>query len=99
MIDPIDPAFRDAEQLQVALVDQETGVRGYVLAGQEVFLRAVGARRRQRRGDRAIRRAVRGGPVLGIRPDLDGVRGQSRHLAHAVRRTAILAQVRGRPTG
>jgi signal transduction histidine kinase len=38
VIDVIDPAFRDAEQLQVALVDQETGIRGYALAGQEIFL-------------------------------------------------------------
>jgi signal transduction histidine kinase len=38
VVNTIDPAFRQTEQLQVALVDQETGIRGYALAGQEIFL-------------------------------------------------------------
>jgi signal transduction histidine kinase len=34
----LDPASYEASQLEVALLNQETGVRGYALSGQQVFL-------------------------------------------------------------
>jgi signal transduction histidine kinase len=34
----LDPASYQASQLEVALLNQETGVRGYALSGQQVFL-------------------------------------------------------------
>ncbi len=59
VVDTIDPAFRDAEQLQVALVDQETGIRGYALGGQEVFLQPWETGLRNEAAAVAV--AVRGG--------------------------------------
>jgi signal transduction histidine kinase len=38
VVDTLDPAAYHASQLQVALLDQETGVRGYALSGQQAFL-------------------------------------------------------------
>jgi signal transduction histidine kinase len=38
VISTIDPAALAAQQLQIALLDQETGVRGYALSGQQSFL-------------------------------------------------------------
>ena len=35
----LDPASYEASQLEVALLNQETGIRGYALSGQQVFLR------------------------------------------------------------
>jgi len=39
VVDRLDPASLAAQRLTNALLDEETGVRGYVLAGQEEFLR------------------------------------------------------------
>jgi signal transduction histidine kinase len=91
VIDTIDPAFREAEQLQVALVDQETGIRGYALAGQEVFLQPWEAGRRNEAN--AIRALSAVDSVLGIRPDLDAVeaRADTWRTRYA---DPILAQVR-----
>jgi signal transduction histidine kinase len=38
VVDNLDPASYQASQLEVALLNQETGVRGYALSGQPVFL-------------------------------------------------------------
>jgi len=38
LADELDPAARTAQELSAALVDQETGVRGYLLGGEERFL-------------------------------------------------------------
>jgi signal transduction histidine kinase len=38
VVDTLDPAALDAQSLTTALVDQETGVRGYALSGQRSFL-------------------------------------------------------------
>ena len=39
LVDRVGPADLAAQRLSTALLDQETGVRGYVLTGQESFLR------------------------------------------------------------
>jgi signal transduction histidine kinase len=39
VVDQLDPAGLEAQRLTNALVSEETGVRGYVLAGDETFLR------------------------------------------------------------
>ena len=36
--DTLDPAALEVKQLNIALLDQETGVRGYALSGQQAFL-------------------------------------------------------------
>ena len=38
LADHLDPALRAAQELASAYIDEETGVRGYVLAGQPAFL-------------------------------------------------------------
>jgi signal transduction histidine kinase len=38
VVNTLDPATYQAAQLEVALLNQETGVRGYALSGQRVFL-------------------------------------------------------------
>ncbi|HEY2223327.1 sensor histidine kinase [Actinomycetospora sp.] len=38
LVDRIDPALVDVAKLNASLLDQETGIRGYVLGGQPVFL-------------------------------------------------------------
>jgi signal transduction histidine kinase len=38
LVDRLDPALIDVQQMTASLLDQETGVRGYVLSGQQVFL-------------------------------------------------------------
>jgi signal transduction histidine kinase len=70
VVDVIDPAFRDAEQLQVALVDQETGIRGYAQAGQEVFLQPWQTGLRNEAAALRSLSAIADNPALGIRSDL-----------------------------
>jgi signal transduction histidine kinase len=73
----IDPAFRNAEQVQVALVDQETGIRGYALAGQDIFLEPWQAGRRNEAAAIRSLSAVADDPALGIRSDLDQVEAKA----------------------
>jgi signal transduction histidine kinase len=97
VVNTIDPAFRDAEQLQVALVDQETGIRGYALAGQEIFLQPRETGLRNEAAAIQSLSAVADDPALGIRSDLDHV--EARADAWRTRYAdPILAQVRaGQP--
>ena len=73
VVDVIDPAYRNVEQLQVALVDQETGIRGYALAGQELFLEPWRTGRRNEAAAVRSLSAVADNPALGIRSGLDRV--------------------------
>jgi signal transduction histidine kinase len=73
VVNVIDPAFRNAEQLQVALVDQETGIRGYALAGQDIFLEPWQTGLRNEAAALRLLSAATDNPALGIRPDLDRV--------------------------
>ena len=97
VVDVIDPAFRDAEQLQVALVDQETGIRGYALAGQELFLEPWQTGLRNEAAALRSLSAVADDPALSIRSDIDQV--ETRADAWRTRYAEpILAQVRaGQP--
>ena len=93
VIDVIDPAFRDAEQLQVALVDQETGIRGYALAGQELFLEPWQTGLRNEAAALRSLSAVADNHALEIRSDLQRV--EARADAWRTRYAEpILAQVR-----
>ena len=93
----IDPAYRQAERLQVALVDQETGIRGYALAGPAVFLQPWETGLRNEASALRALYAVADDPALRIRAGLDAVEAD----ADAWRTRyadAILAEVRaGRP--
>jgi signal transduction histidine kinase len=77
VVGTIDPAFRNAEQLQVALVDQETGIRGYALGGQDVFLRPwQDGLRNEQRAIGALS-AIADNPALRIRDRLDQVEAKA----------------------
>jgi signal transduction histidine kinase len=77
VVGTIDPAFRDAEQLQVALVDQETGIRGYALGGEELFLQPwQDGLRNEQSAIRALS-AVADNPALRIRTRLDEVEAKA----------------------
>src|SRR6188472_487456 len=67
VVNVIDPAFRNAEQLQVALVGQETGIRGYALAGQDIFLEPWQTGLRNEAAALRSLSAVADNPALGIR--------------------------------
>src|SRR6185437_8011929 len=97
VVDIIDPAFRNAEQLQVALVDQETGIRGYALAGQDIFLEPWQSGLRNEAAAVRSLSAVADDPALRIRPDLEEVEARA-DAWRAQYAQPILAQVRaGRP--
>jgi signal transduction histidine kinase len=93
VVDVIDPAFRQVEQLQVALVDQETGIRGYALAKQEIYLQPweVGGRS-EANAVRALS-ALADNPNLAFRPTLDAAEAASAEWKRQYA-NPILAQVR-----
>jgi signal transduction histidine kinase len=97
VLDKIDPAYRQVEVLQVALVDQETGIRGYALAGQEVFLQPWEIGQRGEARATAALDAVADDPDLALRTDLDQVAAKADRWRTEYARP-ILAQVRaGQP--
>ena len=77
VLDQIEPAYRQAEQLQLALVDQETGLRGYALAGEEVFLRPWETGRRGEAAAVAALDAIADDPDLGLRTALDQLKARA----------------------
>jgi signal transduction histidine kinase len=72
LVDRADPGLQDASELLAAMVDQETGLRAYVLSGDETFLepyeQGAGAAEAARAGlDRRV------GDLPGVAPRLDEV--------------------------
>ena len=47
LVDRLDPAVVSAERLETAILDEETGVRGYALSGDRAFLRPYRLGRRE----------------------------------------------------
>ncbi|HEY6745702.1 MAG TPA: ATP-binding protein [Mycobacteriales bacterium] len=93
VVDKIDPAYRQAERLQVALVDQETGIRGYALGRQDIYLRPWTSGRTAEATATAALSAVADDPDLRLRADLTEV--ERRAAAWRTRYAEpILAQVR-----
>ena len=93
VLDKIDPAYRQIEVLQVALVDQETGIRGYALAEQEVFLQPWEVGQRNEATATAALEAVADDPDLALRADLDQVTAKADRWQRDYARP-ILTQVR-----
>ncbi len=71
LLDRLDPAALAASRLDASLLDQETGIRGYALAGQAAFLDPY----RQGRAEEAAQAAVIRGLLASdrTRGDLDAV--------------------------
>jgi len=72
LLDRIGPARLAGYQLEAALLDQETGVRGFVLTGQDSFLSPYGTGRKdQERQLATIRRSIPSDD--GLQGDLDRI--------------------------
>jgi signal transduction histidine kinase len=79
LADRVDPAQVAALQLQTALVNQETAVRGFLLGGQELFLEPdAGGRRDAERALAALERLSSIGPTDALAADIAAVRAQAR---------------------
>jgi signal transduction histidine kinase len=66
VVNNLDPASFQASQLEVALLDQETAVRGYALTGQQAFLQPYGqGTTAQRHAVTRLRQALAGNPAAG----------------------------------
>jgi signal transduction histidine kinase len=75
VVDTLDPAALHASQLEVALLNQETGVRGYALSGQPGFLRPYYAGLKQQSTH-----------INALRPLLSSVPGGQADLAQVITR-------------
>ncbi|MCW2957777.1 MAG: multi-sensor signal transduction histidine kinase [Solirubrobacterales bacterium] len=65
VIDQVDPALLDVGRLQNGLVDQETGVRGFVIAGNPLFLEPyLGGRAIERQAVGRLRALIADEPAL-----------------------------------
>jgi signal transduction histidine kinase len=74
VVNHLDPAAIEAQRLTNALVNEETGVRGFVLAGDESFLAPYRAGRiEEQRAIRAVRERIAGIGVAEIAGDLAAV--------------------------
>jgi signal transduction histidine kinase len=71
LVDQLDPALLGAQKLSVALVDEETGVRGYAITGVPAFLEPYQSGRQQEVATTADLRQLVADPELGS--SLDGV--------------------------
>jgi signal transduction histidine kinase len=75
LVDGIDPAVVAAERLETAVVDEETGVRGYALSGDRAFLRPYRLGRVEEEQAYARLAALGADPDLGpLRADLGRTR-------------------------
>ncbi len=75
LVDQIDPAVVSAERLETALVDEETGVRGYALSGNAAFLRPYRlGRAEEEKAYTALMGLAAAGAVGPLRVDLDRAR-------------------------
>ncbi|MFC4060578.1 CHASE3 domain-containing protein [Planomonospora corallina] len=72
LADKISPARVEAERLQAALLDQETGLRGFVITGQEQFLEPYTAGLQEKRRSIAeIRRLITDERLLGALAEVE----------------------------
>jgi signal transduction histidine kinase len=78
VVQKIDPAALHGSQLYVAMLNQETGVRGYLLSGKHAFLGPYTAGV----ADQAVQ-------VTALRPLVAGMPGAQRDLSSALRRITI----------
>nr|WP_239028723.1 sensor histidine kinase [Pseudonocardia acidicola] len=74
LLDQIGPAVRTSQQLSAALLDQETGVRGFSLTGSEEFLTPyTSGRAAEEQTVAALRRLEAQGGIPGLASDVDAV--------------------------
>ena len=85
VVNTIDPARLQVQRLDTALVDQETGVRGYALSGQKDFLAPYNQGVTEERNAISALQAVIGQLPPSAAADLKSVTAQARVLARALR--------------
>jgi len=73
VVDQVDPASRQALALSNALVDEETGLRGYVLTGREDFLQPYQEGQRQEAQAAQALRGLQTGDLASANAALDAV--------------------------
>jgi len=73
VVDQADPASRQALALSNALVDEETGLRGYVLTGREDFLQPYQEGQQQEAQAAQALRGLQTGDLASANPALDAV--------------------------
>jgi signal transduction histidine kinase len=73
VVDQVDPASREALTLATALVDEENGVRGYVLTGQQDFLQPYQQGRQQETQAVQALRGLQTGALASANASLDEV--------------------------
>jgi len=73
VVDQIDPASRQALALSNALVDEETGIRGYVLTGRQDFLQPYQDGQRQEAQAVGALRVLQTGDLASAEAALDAV--------------------------
>ncbi len=96
MVGRVDPALLATLQLQTALLDEETGVRGYVLTGQEPFLAPyTNGTRVERAAFADLDRLAALGSGGRLRQDLDRVRGNAAAWRNDYADVAVAALRRG----
>jgi signal transduction histidine kinase len=92
----VDPALLATFRLQTALLDEETGVRGYVLTGQEPFLAPyTNGTRIERAAFADLDRLAALGGGGRLRQDLDRVRGSAAAWRNDYADVAVAALRRG----
>jgi signal transduction histidine kinase len=87
VVDTLDPAAYHASQLEVALLDQETGVRGYALTAQRPFLQPY-----------ALGLSQQHTQVSALRPLLSGMPGGLADLTRIVARVGTWRTTYAEPT-
>ncbi|MEX1141666.1 MAG: ATP-binding protein [Thermoleophilaceae bacterium] len=90
VVERLDPASTAAFRLSTALIDEEAGVRGYALAGDEAFLRPFGSGRRQEASAiRTLRRLVAAPELRMVADDLGAAVAAARTWRSQYARPAI----------
>ncbi len=87
VVDTLDPAAYHASQLEIALLNQETGVRGYALTAQQPFLRPYSLGMVQQHAQ-----------VSALRPLLSGVPGGQAHLTQILVKVGSWRATYAQPT-
>jgi signal transduction histidine kinase len=98
LVDGLDPALLSAQKLSVALVDEETGVRGYAISGVPAFLEPYLTGRQQEIEATGELRSL-GRPVAGteLESDLDGVVATAQRWRAEYAETTVAAVRAGGP--
>ena len=95
----LDPAALAVQQLDIALLNQETGVRGYALSGQQAFLAPYTQGQAAEMSALATLRGLQGQLPPGSQAEITSVVNQAHYWRTHYAEPAIAAVTRSRQTG